>query len=286
MTGVNFAEGPGLPPAAQAGTHAARVLGVIPARLGSQRLPGKPLVRIAGRPLIEWVWRRAMALASPQDGDARGLEWEWVVATDAPEVADAVRGFGGRAVLTRPDHASGTDRVAEVAARPEFRSHDAIVNLQGDEPLLPDGAVEGAVRLVLAGAFEIGTAAVPLRSVEEWRDPAVVKVVVARDGSALYFSRAPIPYPRDGAPGPAELGSGLYLRHVGCYAFRRDALERWPRLGPAPLETAEGLEQLRALYAGWRIGVAVCTGGEPGVDTPADLARVERRLIQVEETER
>lgn len=227
------------------------------------------MVRIAGRPLIEWVWR----------GAVRGApSTRWVVATDAEEVAKAVRGFGGEALLTRGDHPSGTDRVAEAAARPEFRSYDVIVNVQGDEPLLPDGAVESAVRLVASGGYDVGTVAVPIRSPDEWRDPAVVKVVVAADGSALYFSRAPIPFRRDGSPGAHELASGLFLRHVGLYAFRRRALERWVRLPLAPLERVEALEQLRALAAGLRIGVAVLEGGEPGVDRPEDVARLEPRL--------
>lgn len=227
------------------------------------------MVRIAGRRLIEWVWRGAVSGAP----SAR-----WVVATDAEEVAEAVRAFGGEAVMTRGDHLSGTDRVAEAAARPEFRSYDVIVNVQGDEPLLPDGAVESAVRLVISGGYDVGTVAVPIRSPDEWRDPRVVKVVAAADGSALYFSRAPIPFPREGTPGPDELASGLFLRHVGLYAFRRDALQHWVTLEPAPLERVEALEQLRALAAGLRIGVAVLEGGEPGVDRLEDVARVEPRL--------
>lgn len=271
---MKIAKGRRLSPRASAPAAALGVLGVIPARLGSERLPGKPLVRIAGRPLIEWVWRRAVAEAP----SAR-----WVVATDSPEVAHAVRGFGGTAVLTRRDHASGTDRVAEAAARPEYRSFELIVNVQGDEPLLPDGAMEGAVRLVASGVWDVGTAAVPIRSLAEWRDPDVVKVVAAADGSALYFSRAPIPFRRAGEPAAADFAGGGYLRHVGVYAFRRAALERWVALEPAPLERIESLEQLRALAAGLRIGVAVREGGEPGVDRPEDVARVEARLNPREE---
>lgn len=270
---MKLAKGRGLTAAAAGATGAERgtsqALGVIPARMRSQRLPGKPIVRIAGRPLIEWVWRRVVADAPRA---------HWVVATDSEAVAEAVRGFGGAVVMTRDDHLSGTDRVAEAAARPEFRSYDVIVNVQGDEPLLPDGAVESAVRLVVSGGYDVGTVAVPIRSPEEWRDAAVVKVVVAADGSALYFSRAPIPFLREGSPRPEDFASRAFLRHVGLYAFRRPALERWVTLEPAPLERIEALEQLRALAAGLRIGVCVLEGGEPGVDRPEDIARVEPRL--------
>lgn len=243
------------------------VLGVIPARLGSSRLPRKPLRVIAGRPLIEWVWRRAERSAAL---DAL------VVATDAREVLEVVEGFGGVAVLTRPDHASGTDRVAETAEREEYRELDPIVNVQGDEPFLAPGAIEAAVRM-LVGDREIGTVAEPLEEPGEWRDPGVVKVVRAENDDALYFSRAPIPHSSEGEP---RFGSGRAgpLRHVGLYAFSRAALRRVAKLPRHPLEEVERLEQLRWLAAGMRIGVALVEGGASGIDTEQDLVRAEEIL--------
>lgn len=245
------------------------VLGIIPARIGSSRLPRKPLHPLAGRPLIEWVWRGAVAM---------DVLDRVVVATDSEEVADVVRGFGGVAELTAEDHPSGTDRVAEVAERPEFARYPVVANVQGDEPFLRRDQVEAAVRCVRDGGWEIGTAAVPIASVEEWREPSVVKVVRGADGGALLFSRAPIPFRRDGDPGPAELRSGLYLRHLGIYAYRREALQRWVRLPEGELERTERLEQLRPLAAGMRIGVGVALPGEAGIDTPADAERAGRIL--------
>ncbi|HEX2189636.1 MAG TPA: 3-deoxy-manno-octulosonate cytidylyltransferase [Longimicrobiaceae bacterium] len=245
------------------------VLGIIPARIGSSRLPRKPLHPLAGRPLIEWVWRGAVAM---------DLLDEVVVATDSGEVADVVRAFGGRAELTAAEHPSGTDRVAEVAERPAFAGYPIVVNVQGDEPFLRRDQVEAAVRCVRDGGWEIGTAAVPIATVEEWREPSVVKVVRGADGGALLFSRAPIPFRRDGDPGPGELASGLYLRHLGIYAYRREALLRWVRLPEGELERTERLEQLRPLAAGMRIGVGIAAAGEGGIDTPADAERAGRVL--------
>jgi 3-deoxy-manno-octulosonate cytidylyltransferase (CMP-KDO synthetase) len=246
----------------------AQVLGVIPARLGSARLSRKPLHPIAGRPLIEWVWRRAAA---------SGVFDALVVATDSAEVAEAVRGFGGTVEITREDHPSGTDRVAEVARRPEHRGHRVIVNVQGDEPFVRRDHLHAAVELVRGGGWEVGTVATPIRSMDEWREAAVVKVVRGDDGRALYFSRAPVPHPRDAEPGFA---TGAYLRHVGIYAYTRDALLRWVSLPESELERIEKLEQLRALAAGLRIGVAVGERAEGGVDTPADAARAERIILE------
>ena len=243
------------------------MLGVIPARIRSSRLPRKPLLRIAGRPLIEWVWRRMASLE---------VLGELVVATDDREVQDVVESFGGRAVSTRADHSSGTDRVAEVAERPEFSAYRWIVNLQGDEPFLPLDAVAAAVGLVRAG-WEVGTVAAPLADTAEWRDPSRVKVVCGDDGRALYFSRAPIPHDRDGA-NAGEVEAPL-LQHLGLYAFERASLRRAAALPPHPLELREGLEQLRWLAAGLRIGVAVIEDrGVPGIDTQEDLARAEELL--------
>lgn len=240
------------------------VLGVIPARIGSTRLPRKPLLPIAGRPLIEWVWRRASSVD--------GFD-QLVVAADDPEIVDAVEAFGGRAVLTRRDHTSGTDRIAEVVQREDFARFQSIVNLQGDEPFLPPSAARAVVQGVQSG-WDVATAAVPIYNTEEWEDPSVVKVVRDDRGGALYFSRAPIPY--DGTGSSAE--DLRLLRHVGIYAFTRASLQRATALPRHPLEEREGLEQLRWLAAGLRIGVAVVDGGGPGIDTEEDLVRAEQLL--------
>lgn len=249
----------------------AQVLGVIPARLGSTRLPRKPLHPVAGRPLVEWVWRRAVA---------SGVFDDVVVATDAEEVAAAARGFGAAVAMTRAEHPAGTDRVAEVARLPEYRGFGVIVNVQGDEPFVRRDHLEAAVALV-RGGWEVGTVATPIASMDEWREAAVVKVVRGDDGRALYFSRAPVPHPRDAAP---DFATGAYLRHVGIYAYTRDALLRWVSLPEAALERIEKLEQLRALAAGLRIGVAVGEPAEGGVDTPADAARAERIILESQAT--
>lgn len=242
-------------------------MGVIPARIGSTRLPRKPLIRIAGRPLIEWVWRRMAALDSLS---------ELVVATDDEEVIEAVEAFGGRAVQTRPDHRSGTDRVAEVAERPEFGAYRWIINLQGDEPFLAPEAVRAALELVWEG-WDVGTVATGIADLASWRDPSTVKVVRNDAGQALYFSRAPIPYDRGGEGSRA--GGELALRHVGVYAFSRGSLGRAIALPPHPLEVREGLEQLRWLAAGLRIGCSVVADrGAPGIDTREDLERAEALL--------
>ncbi|HET7229942.1 MAG TPA: 3-deoxy-manno-octulosonate cytidylyltransferase [Longimicrobium sp.] len=246
----------------------AQVLGVIPARLGSARLPRKPLHPIAGRPLIEWVWRRAAA---------SGVFDALVVATDAAEVAEIARGFGAAVEMTREDHPSGTDRVAEVARRPEYRGFGVIVNVQGDEPFVRADHLESAVALVRDGGWDVGTIATPVGHAGEWREAAVVKVVRGGDGRALYFSRAPIPFPRDAEP---DFNTGAYLRHVGIYAYTRGALLRWVSLPESELERIEKLEQLRALAAGLKIGVAVGERAEGGVDTPADAHRAERIILE------
>ncbi|MFW6201174.1 MAG: 3-deoxy-manno-octulosonate cytidylyltransferase [Gemmatimonadota bacterium] len=253
----------------------ARVLGVIPARLASERLERKPLVPIAGRPLIEWVWRRVRTF---------DILHRVAVATDAREIAEACRAFGAPVVMTDPGHASGTDRVAEVASRPELAAFDIVVNVQGDEPFMTEEAVAGAVGCVREG-FDVGTAAAPVGTPEAWRDPAVVKVVRGDDGRALYFSRSPIPHPRDGAPSADELASERYLGHVGVYAYSADALTRWVELPQSTLERIERLEQLRPLSAGaLSIGVAVVGPVEAGIDTPEDVRRAEVRLRSSDES--
>jgi 3-deoxy-manno-octulosonate cytidylyltransferase (CMP-KDO synthetase) len=245
-----------------------RVLAVIPARLASERLPRKPLLELAGRPLIEWVWRRAHAIDS---FDA------CVVATDSEEIAERCRGFGAHVEMTRADHATGTERVAEVARMPDWAGFGVVVNVQGDEPFIAAEHVTAAVAEVRRGR-DIGTVAAPVGSLAAWRDPAVVKVVRRSDGTALYFSRAPIPHLRGGEPAAAALQGGGYLRHIGVYACGRDALLRWVALPPGALERVERLEQLRALEAGLSIGFALVAAGPEGVDTPADAARAEAWL--------
>jgi len=203
-----------------------------------------------------------------------------VVATDAPEVAQACQGTGIPVLLTSPDHPSGTDRIAEVVRAEEFADYGIIVNLQGDEPLLDEGHVRAAVGEVRKG-WDVGTCATPVGSLEDLRNPSVVKVVRRRDGTALYFSRAAIPHRRDGEPDPPALAAGPFLRHLGLYAYRREALQRWVALPPSPLEELERLEQLRALEAGMSIGVAVVGAAERGVDTLEDVTLVETRMREL-----
>ena len=235
---------------------------MIPARLGSSRLPRKPLLPIAGEPLVVRVVRRVAE---------QGLCDRLVVATDAEEIAAVVRRHGGEAVLTSPAHASGTERVAEVAMRAEFASFDLILNVQGDEPLVAPEALAGSVRRVRAGD-PIGTAAGRLDAALAG-DPSRVKVVLDTAGRALYFSRAAIPFDRDGT------GDVIYHQHVGVYAYTRDALRAWVALPAVPEERWERLEQLRPLRHGIPIGVHVWEGSPArGVDTPEDLAWTEAAL--------
>jgi 3-deoxy-manno-octulosonate cytidylyltransferase (CMP-KDO synthetase) len=212
------------------------------------------------------VWERAASLA---------IVDRVVVATDAPEIAQAIERVGGRAVMTSAEHRSGTERVAEVARRAEFSGYDVILNVQGDEPFLPAEAAAGAVEQVRAGA-DVGTAAAPLDR-DLVGEPARVKVVMTESGRALYFSRAPIPFPRDAT---TAVPDGTYWQHLGVYAYRPAALERWVRAAPIALETIEQLEQLRALYYGLTIGVArLDRPAEPGIDTPTDLIRAESHWL-------
>lgn len=199
-----------------------------------------------------------------------------VVATDSEEIAGACRREGARVVMTSKAHPSGSDRAWE-AAQHMGSAFDIVVNVQGDEPLVAAEAVEGAVAMAQAG-FDIGTCATPLRGADELNDPSVVKVARAADGGALYFSRAPIPFRRKGFEPGHDWSSGPHLRHVGVYAYRRPALERWASLGPSPLEAEEELEQLRALENGMTIGVALVADAGGGVDTPGDLEAMEDRL--------
>lgn len=245
-----------------------RVLGVIPARLGSERLPRKPLYFLAGRPLIEWVWRRVSGFAVLDT---------LLVATDSEEVAEACREAGAEVTLTSPSHGSGTERVAEVAARPEFRDVSVVVNIQGDEPFMTEEQVVEAVERV-RGGWDVGTVASPVLTRAAWEDPSVVKLVRNDAGGALYFSRAPIPHPRGGPPAEKDLASDRFLRHIGVYAYTPDALRKWVALPPGRLEDTERLEQLRALAAGLRIGVGIVGAADGGIDTPEDARRAGERL--------
>ncbi len=239
-------------------------LAVIPARLGATRLPRKPLRLLGGVPLVLRVLDRVRSL---------GLADEVVVATEAQEVAEVVLAAGGLAVLTAESHPSGTDRVAEVARLPQFSRHEIVVNVQGDEPFMRGDAMAGAVAMVRDGGFDLGTAA-GRRGPEILGDPNLVKVVRQDDGRALYFSRAPIPFLRDEAD--ASTRDSVILQHMGIYAARRDALERWVSLPPHPLEQIEKLEQLRALAAGLSMGVAIVDAPSWGeVNTEDDLLRAD-----------
>ena len=244
-----------------------RVLGVIPARLGSSRLPRKPLQPLLGKPLVLWAWERA--------GRMDFLD-RVVVATDSDEVAEVCRDAGAEVFVTSSRHPTGSDRVWEVAER-LAGSFDVVVNIQGDEPLVAPDTVRAAVSMVENG-FEAGTCATAVRDAEECRDPSVVKVVLTTGGRALYFSRAAIPYGHDGTGGQRPWRPGRHLRHVGIYAYGPEALGRWVGFERSELEVEEGLEQLRALENGMRIGVALVAEAAAGVDTPRDLARMERRL--------
>jgi 3-deoxy-manno-octulosonate cytidylyltransferase (CMP-KDO synthetase) len=246
----------------QSGGGRVSVLVVIPARLAAVRLPRKPLRDLAGAPLVVRVWERVAAM---------GVADRVLIATESEEVRTVAGAAGAECVLTKPTHASGTDRVAEVAARAEFRRFDIIVNVQGDEPFLGAEAVRGAVEQVRAGA-PLGTAAVAAEAVV-LDEPSIVKVVCADDGRALYFSRAPIPFLRDAAD--AATRAPLVRQHLGVYAYTPAALAAWVALPPHALELVERLEQLRPLAAGMSMGVAT-VGPAPlmgGIDTEADLVR-------------
>jgi 3-deoxy-manno-octulosonate cytidylyltransferase (CMP-KDO synthetase) len=234
-----------------------RIIAVIPARYQSTRLPGKPLALIGGVTMIEQVHRRAV--------EARTVQ-AVLVATDDARVAEAVDRFGGMAVMTRADHVSGTDRLAEVARA--LRA-DVIVNLQGDEPMMPAESIDAVVSLVLNHPdLPMATLRRRVHDRAELENPSLVKVVVDGSGAALYFSRAPIPFTRPGAEPPTCWG------HLGIYGYRREFLLKIATLPPTPLERSEGLEQLRVLEHGFRIGTVETTADTIGVDTPEDLERV------------
>jgi 3-deoxy-manno-octulosonate cytidylyltransferase (CMP-KDO synthetase) len=247
------------------------ILIVIPARLGATRLPRKPLRLLGGEPLIVRVWERVAAM---------NLADRVVVATDSIEVAAAAHAAGAQVAMTRDDHPSGTDRIAEVVNSPEFRGYDAIVNVQGDEPYVGEDAVSGALSQVTSGKYPLGTAACRAGA-EILTNPDVVKVVTDSHGRALYFSRAPIPFLRDA--GDRAVRDGLVRQHLGIYAYTRDALNRWVSLPPHPLEISERLEQLRALADGLSIGVADAapSHGHSGIDSEDDLIEANKRWSSV-----
>jgi len=245
-------------------------LAVIPARLAATRLPRKPLRPLGGVPLVVRVWERVRSL---------GLVDRVVVATESPEVLEVLAVHGAEGVLTSDLHPSGTDRVAEVAQRLEFADFDVVVNVQGDEPFMRGDAIAGAISMVRDHGFELGTAA-GRRGPEIMSDPNCVKVVCADDGRALYFSRAPVPFLRDDADRADR--DDLVLQHMGVYAARREALLRWVRLPPHPLELVEKLEQLRALAAGLAMGVAIVEAPSWGeVNTEEDLVRANAHWEQL-----
>lgn len=245
---------------------------VIPARAGSSRLPGKALADLKGKPMLHWVYEKA----------SRAGALEVLIATDDESIAAAARAFGARARMTSPAHASGTDRIAEVAGLEQWADEDIVVNVQGDEPLIPPGIITQVASLLAHSAqAAIATLATPIDSLAEFLDPNVVKVVTDAQGRALYFSRAPIPWSRDGAPAGLSSQSRFEgaRRHVGLYAYRVAALRRLSGLPSSPLERHERLEQLRALEHGLAIQVAdALERPGPDVNTAEDLRRVAKLL--------
>ena len=250
-----------------------RFVVAIPARYAASRLPGKPLRLIGGEPLVLHVARRALAA---------GAEQVWVAADDE-RIARALDGSGVRIAMTSPDHASGTDRLAECARIAGWSDDTIVVNLQGDEPFAPAAGIRAAADILESSGAEMATLATPIEDAATLFDPNAVKLVRAADGTALYFSRAPIPWPRDAFMHDRNTlpEGGHWLRHIGLYAYRAGFLQRFAALPPGRLERLESLEQLRVLEAGFRIAVALSPEPfPPGVDTPEDLARAEARWAQ------
>jgi 3-deoxy-manno-octulosonate cytidylyltransferase (CMP-KDO synthetase) len=244
---------------------------IIPARFSASRLPGKPLLVIGDRPMIQWVWQCARASGAATV----------TIATDDVRVFDSARGFGADCLMTSPRHASGTDRVAEVVRAKGFAADDVVVNLQGDEPMMPAVVLdEVADALNSRPQFDIATVVAPIQSLAEFLDDSCVKALRARDGRALYFSRAPVPWPRDHVAGGQPSSFAGAWRHIGMYAYRVRSLLQFASWPPTPLEEAERLEQLRALENGMQIYlVTLSEAPPPGVDTPEDLTRVRAGLF-------
>jgi 3-deoxy-manno-octulosonate cytidylyltransferase (CMP-KDO synthetase) len=245
----------------------ARVIVVIPARYGSTRLSGKPLISLAGKTMIQRVYERAK-LSERTD--------RVIVATDDERIINAVKGFGGEARMTRTEHRTGTERVAEVAAH---EAGEVFVNVQGDEPLLDPNAIDIAVGALLEEPqASVSTVATPIKTPGDIMDPNVVKAVLDFDGNAIYFSRAPIPWVRDTASKMVV----RHLKHLGLYVFQRDALLEYPTLPHGELERIEQLEQLRWMENGWKIRVAEVEHDAVSVDVPEDVARVEKLLQKLD----
>lgn len=235
------------------------VFGIIPARYASSRFPGKPLALINGKPMVQWVYERV------QSSEVQEL----AVATDDERIADCVRGFGGEVVMTSPNHASGTDRCGEATLAMQPNDNDVVINIQGDEPLISPKEIH-----LLANAFEdrsvqIATLVNPFNDDKMLQDPNVVKVVKAKNGNVLYFSRLPIPYLREGGTPPMQ-----YYRHIGIYAYRYGVLKQIVQLPTSELENSEKLEQLRWLENGYTIRAIECDYQGIGIDTPEDLAKL------------
>ncbi len=245
---------------------------VIPARYASSRLPGKPLLDLAGKTMLQRVWERAGASSAQRV----------VIATDDERINAAAQEFGAEVMLTRPDHPSGTDRIAEVVQRLELGDDAIVVNVQGDEPLIPAEVIEQvAANLAAHPEASIATLSESIDDPGTLQDPNAVKVVADRRGMALYFSRASIPWPRDHDWSTGEMPPGSWFRHIGLYAYRVAFLHRYTGWSAAPLERCESLEQLRALYEGERIHVEeACVPVPGGVDTADDLAALRQRLGQ------
>ena len=252
---------------------ALRFVVAIPARMAATRLPGKPLRLLGGEPLVLHVARRALAAGAD----------EVVVATDDARIADALAGRGARVCMTRSDHASGTDRLAECATQLGWDDQRIVVNLQGDEPFAPPEGIRAVAGCLAGSGAEMATLAEPVGDAQTLFDPNAVKVVRAANGDALYFSRAPLPWDRDrfARERLGALASG-WLRHIGIYAYRAGFLRRFAAMPPGNLERIEALEQLRALEAGARIAVGLSpVPFPPGVDTASDLARAEALLAEM-----
>jgi 3-deoxy-manno-octulosonate cytidylyltransferase (CMP-KDO synthetase) len=264
-----------------------KVLGIIPARYGSTRFPGKPLALLAGKPMVQWVYERA--------AQAELLN-EVIVATDDQRIFDAVKKFGDRVVMTRSDHPSGSDRIAEVATKSDA---EIIVNIQGDEPLIEPAAIDLGVKILLDHpAAQVGTLVRPIRDAADLRNPNVVKVALGQDHTALYFSRSPIPFCRGLRRDLGELGRAAqssraqteaewllqhtYYKHIGLYIFRREMLLQFVKWPMGILERVESLEQLRLLEHGVKIHVAVTAYEARGVDTKEDLEMLNRELSQID----
>lgn len=243
----------------------------IPARYAASRLPGKPLQLIGGEAMVLHVARRALAA---------GAREVWV-ATDDDRIAETLQASGVQVAMTSAAHASGTDRLAECARIAGWDDDTIVVNLQGDEPFAPADGIACVARTVAESGAGIATLVAPIDDIDTLLDPNAVKVVLAGNGDALYFSRAPVPWPRDAfARDRTRMPEGRWLRHIGIYGYRASALQAFSALAPGRLEQVESLEQLRALEAGWRIAVNLAPSPfPPGVDTPEDLARAQRLYL-------